>query len=244
MIPDLFSSPMLMVAVFAIVMVAAIVQAGLGMGFGLTAAPLLALIDPALVPAPALFLGMLTAIWGAWRERDAIAWNEVSLGVVGRLCGVIAATLVLTALPDRHTFMLLFGLMIAAAVLLSLIGWQFAFNPATLLAMSGVSGLMGTITSVGAPPLALIYQGRSARQARPTLAAFFAIGCILSLGGLYVSGWAGLKDAALAAVMVPPMLLGTVVARYLGAHFDKRFRVALLAVSAAAALTLILRGTL
>ncbi|HCL66077.1 MAG TPA: hypothetical protein DIC56_14825 [Rhizobium sp.] len=244
MVSDLTSSPLLLLAIFAIVVAAAIVQAGLGMGFGLTAAPLLALIDPALVPAPALFLGMLTAIWGAWRERDAIAWNEVSLGVVGRLCGVFAATLVLAALPDRQTFTLLFGLMIAAAVVLSVIGWKLTFNHATLLAMSGVSGLMGTITSVGAPPLALIYQDRAARQARPTLAAFFAVGCILSLGGLYASGWAGPRDAALAAMMAPPMVLGTLVARHFGSRFDRRFRPVLLAVSAAAALTLILRGTL
>ncbi|MHC1551477.1 TSUP family transporter [Phyllobacterium sp. K27] len=244
MIFDLFSSPLLLVAIFAIVVAAAIVQAGLGMGFGLTAAPLLALIDPALVPAPVLFLGMLTATWGAWRERDAIVWSEVGLGVVGRVCGVFTATFVLAMLPDRQAFMLLFGLMIATAVILSVIGWKLAFNHASLLAMSGISGLMGTITSVGAPPLALIYQGRCARQARPTLAAFFAIGCVLSLGGLYSSGWAGPKDAVLAGMMVPPMLLGTYIARHFGTHFDKRFRPALLAVSAAAALTLILRGIL
>ena len=241
---DLFSSPLLLAAVFAIVVAAAIVQSGLGMGFGLTAAPLLALIDPHLVPAPTLFLGMLTSIWGALRERDQIAWGEVSLGVVGRVCGVFAATFVLAALPDHRTFTLLFGLMIAAAVLLSVIGWKFPFNRVTLLAMAGISGLLGTITSVGAPPLALIYQDRSARQARPTLAAFFAIGCILSLAGLYASGWAGLSDAMLAAMMVPPMLLGTFIARRFGTHFDKRFRPALLAVSAGAALVLILRGVL
>ncbi|MGF0540200.1 TSUP family transporter [Agrobacterium sp. ES01] len=244
MTQDLLSSPLLLAAVFAIVVAAAIVQAGLGMGFGLTAAPLLALIDPQLVPAPTLFLGMITAVWGAWRERDAIVWSEVGLGVTGRLCGVFAATFVLAALPNRDTFTLLFGLMIAAAVLLSVIGWKLVFNRTTLLAMSVISGLLGTITSVGAPPLALIYQDRSPAQARPTLSAFFAIGCILSLGGLYVSGWAGLHDLMLAALMLPPMLLGTFIARQFGARFDKRFRPALLAVSAAAALILILRGAL
>ncbi|MGV8935684.1 MAG: TSUP family transporter [Allorhizobium sp.] len=241
---DLFSSPLLLAAVFAIVVAAAIVQSGLGMGFGLTAAPLLALIDPHLVPAPTLFLGMLTAIWGASHERDAIVWREVGLGVVGRVCGTFAATFVLASLPDRQTFTLLFGLMIAAAVLLSVIGWKLPFNRATLFSMSIISGLLGTITSVGAPPLALIYQDRSAREARPTLAAFFAIGCVVALVGLYASGWAGRTDAMLAAMMVPPMLLGTFVARRFGTHFDKRFRPALLAVSAAAALILILRGIL
>jgi uncharacterized protein len=239
---EILSSPGLLAAVFCIVVVAAIVQAGLGMGFGQTAAPLLALIDPHLVPASVLFLGMATSAWGAMRERDAIHWNEVGLGMMGRLAGVIAGSAILASLSDRRLFMLIFGLLIASAVLLSVSGWRMAFNRVTLLLMSSFSGLMGTITSVGAPPMALIYQDRPARDARPTLAAFFAIGCALSLAGLYLSGWAGLRDFELALLMVPPMLIGTFIARGLGARFDRRFRPALLIVASLAAAMLIYRG--
>ena len=92
------ASPWLVIPILAIVFVAAVVQVELGMGFGLTAAPLLALIDPALVPASTLFLGLATASWGAWSERDAIRWREVLTGVTGRLAGVAAATLIMTLL--------------------------------------------------------------------------------------------------------------------------------------------------
>ena len=60
---DLLSSPALLAAIFAIVVAASIVQAGLGMGFGLASAPLLALIDPRLVPGPVLIIAVVTSIW-------------------------------------------------------------------------------------------------------------------------------------------------------------------------------------
>jgi uncharacterized protein len=239
---DILSSPGLLVAVFAIVIVAAVIQAGLGMGFGQMAAPLLALIDPQLVPASVLFLGMVTSLMGALREREAIRWNEVGVGMIGRLAGVVAGTAILASLTDRRVFVLVFGLLIGCAVLLSAAGWRLTLNRYTLLLMSAISGVMATITSVGAPPMALIYQDRAAREARPTLAAFFAIGCAMSLTGLYLSGWAGWRDLELALLMAPPMFLGTFGARRMGARFDKRFRPALLIIAAMASAMLIYRG--
>ncbi len=236
------STPWLLAPVLAIVFFAAIVQFGLGMGFGLTAAPLLALLDPELVPASTLFLGLATASWGAWHERDHVVWREVGIGAVGRIAGVAMATVLLAGMTDRHTFMLLFGLMVGLAVLLSLFGFRMPFSITGLGAMAVVSGIMGTITSVGAPPLAIVYQDRPSKVARPTLAAFFAVGCAISLIGLYATGWAGLKDFYLALIMAPGMLAGLYAARRLQGRFDKRYRPALLAISGTAAVVLIIRG--
>lgn len=236
------ASPGLVVAVTLIIAAGAVVQVGLGMGFGLTAAPLLALIDPSLVPAPTLFLGMLTSIWVAVGEADGIRWDEVGIGVVGRILGASAGTAILLVLVNRSAFMVVFGVLIAAAVVLSVSGWRAPFTRLNLLAMGAASGLMGTITSVGAPPLALIYQDKPAATARPTLAAFFAIGCAISLTGLFASGWAGLDDVVLAAIMLPAMLLGILVARLLKGRLDRRYRPALLAVSGIASVMLIARG--
>lgn len=228
--------------IFAIVVFASVVQFGLGMGFGLTAAPLLALLDPMLVPAPTLTIGMITSGWGAWRERALIHWPEVGTASLGRLAGVALAAAILTGLASREAFALIFGLMIGAAVLLSVIGLRLRFTRANLLAMALLSGLMGTITSVGAPPLAILYQDRGAAAARPTLAAFFAIGCAMSLIGLFISGWAGWRDFGLAALMLPAMVLGALAARGLKGRFDRRYRPLLLGVAGTAAIVLILRG--
>lgn len=236
------SSPALAALVLVIVFAASVVQFGLGMGFGLTAAPLLALIDPMLVPAPALFIGLLTSAWGAWRERAAVRWDEVVPAAFGRLLGVALSAAILSLAITRETFSLIFGSFVGLAVLLSVAGWRLAFTRRNLVAMATVSGLMGTITSVGAPPLAIVYQGRTAQEARPTLAAFFAIGCAISLAGLFATGWATGRDAGLALLMLPGVLAGALVARRIGTRLDRRYRPLLLSVAGLASALLILRG--
>lgn len=229
-------------AVFAIVTAAAVVQAGLGMGFGIMAAPLLALVAPQFVPVPCIWMGLFTAAWTALAERQGIVWPEVGLGALGRLAGVAAGVGLIAALADAVSFSLIFGLMVGAAVLITLLGRPLPFTRPNMMAMAAVSGVMGTITSVGAPPMALVYQGRSPRAARPTLAGFFTVGCALSLGGLHLAGFAGGQDLLLALLMLPPMLLGLWIAGRTQARFDSRFRPFLLAISGGAAVLLIARG--
>lgn len=239
---DTLTNPWLLSIVLAIVFFASIVQFGLGMGFGLTAAPLLAVVDPQLVPAPALFLGCLTASVGAWRECDQIAWRELGIGILGRSIGIMIAALILAILPAPQFFEIVFGLLIGLAVLLSLIGWTLSFSNRNLTAVGIVSGVMGTITSVGAPPMAMIYQSRDAMQARPTLAAFFAIGCAMSLLGLYAAGWANFAHFLAALKMLPAVIAGFIVSGFMRGKFDRRYRRNLLMVSAIAAMVLVVRG--
>jgi len=238
----LLSSPVLMAVAFLIVVLGTLVQVGLGMGFGLVAAPLLALIDPVLVPVPAIFMGMLSSFCAAVPARRSIRWGEIGIGMAGRFIGVLLATLVLISVTDRKLFMLTFGVLIACALLLSVSGWQLKFSRRNLFGMANLSGFMATITSVGGPPMALLYQERPAVDARPTLAAFFAIGGVLSLASLYLSGWAGWHETLAALVLLPPMLVGVLIARRLHGRFDNRYRPALMVLSALAATMLIYRG--
>ncbi|ARE38344.1 hypothetical protein RGUI_0203 [Rhodovulum sp. P5] len=241
-VPGLLPSLWLVAPILLIVFAGAIVQFGLGLGFGLVAAPLLALLDPGFVPVPTLLIGLATSSLAAWRERSAIVWPEVWTGTAGRAVGVALAALLLVRLPDRETFGLVFGAMTGLAVALSLAGLRLRFSRPRLVGTSLVSGIMGTITSVGAPPMAMIYQDRPGAEARPTLSAFFALGCVLSLTGLFWAGWFRLHDLALAALMVPGMLAGFAVSARLRGRFDRRYRPALLTVSGLAALMLIVRG--
>lgn len=235
-------APWMFAAVAVIVTLGSVVQSGLGMGFGLMVAPLLALLDPALVPAPTLFLGMFTAAWGAYRDRRFIRWNEVAIGSAGRFTGVACGLLLLLIVSGEAGFSLLFGIMVLAAVALSVAGRAIPFTRVSLAAMGLVSGTMGTITSVGAPPLALIYHGREPAASRASLAAFFAVGCAGSLIGLYAAGWAGMRDLFLAVAMVPPMLAGLWLSRFFQIRFARWYRPWLLSIAGMAGLLLVLRG--
>lgn len=240
--PQILQSAWVACGVLGIVMIGSIVQAGLGMGFGLSVAPVLALLDPALVPAAALYMGMTTALFGAWSERRFIAWHQVSIGMLGRFTGICLGVFVLLSLSDMRTFQLVFGLLIGFAVLLSAFGWRLKMNTPNLLGMGWISGFMGAITSVGAPPLALIYHGEDPKTARPTLAAFFAIGGALSLSALYLTGWAGIRDLFFACFMAPAALLGTWFGGRMRGRFDARYRPLLLGIAGVASMLLVLRG--
>ncbi len=240
--PTIFSNWWILAFVLGVVLTGAVVQAGLGMGFGMTVAPILALVDPALVPVPVLFLGGASAALVALKEWRAIAWNEIRLGIVGRLIGLAVGISILISLTSPKTFSLIFGLLIALAVILSVFGRPMAFNRRNLFSMSVISGVMGGITGVGAPPLALVYQNRPANLVRPTIATFFALGCLFGLAGLYGTGWADVTDALVALAIAPAMIVGTLAGWALKGRFDSRYRAGLLSIAAVAALLLILRG--
>ncbi|MEL7274410.1 MAG: sulfite exporter TauE/SafE family protein [Pseudomonadota bacterium] len=240
--PLVLSSPLIAVAVLTIVFIGAVVQVGLGMGFGLTVAPVLALLDPALVPGSALFLGMATAMVGAIHERQHIEWPEVGLGMVGRGTGMLCGGVLLLWLTDRSLFSLTFGAMVFLAVVLTVSGKTLSFNRRNLLSMGWVSGLTGIVTSVGAPPLALIYHSKPPQSARPTLAAFFAFGGVFGLLILYVTGVAGWMTLAMALFMAPAAVVGTWVGRRTQHKFSTRYRPALLTIAALASILLIVKG--
>ncbi len=235
------SWPVLLI-IWGLVVIGSMVQATMGMGFGIAVGPLLALLDTSFVPGPTLVLGMLTAFLAVLPERHNIRWNEVGIAALGRVSGVIIAIAFLSLIPDRKTFLLAFGIMILLALAFSLSGWRMAFNKISLTAMGIVSGLMGTITSVGAPPLAIIYQNHPPAQARPTLSAFFAIGCLISIIGLTIADWFHMADLFRTIILLPGVLVGTWLGRRIIAHVDHRYRYALWAVSGIAAVQLILHG--
>ena len=235
-------SLMALVLMFFIVLVASVVQATLGMGYGLAAAPLLALVDPVFVPVPTILIGMISSAAGAWSERQNIHWSEVKNAVLGRFFGAFCAALLLAVIVDTGVFMIVFGLAVGLAVLLSVFSLTIVKNTCSLVGMGAVSGLMGTITGVGAPPLALLYQGSYAGEARPTLAAMFAIGCLVSAVALAAIGWLGITEVVMLVLMLIPMTLGTWVGRRYRTLVDRRYRLALLTVAGVAAIILIIRG--
>lgn len=240
--PLVFTSWVAALFVLFVVCFGSVVQAGMGMGFGLTAAPVLALVDPVMVPAPVLYLGAATAIAGAWSERENIVWPEVGIGMSGRGTGMVVGAIFMLYMVSQQSLSLLFGLIILSAVIISAAGWNVILNTPNLLGMGLVSGFTGVITSVGAPPMALIYQNRAPEHARPTLAAFFAFGGILSLAILYSTGLAGDEAWKLALFMAPAAFLGTVVGRKLKGRFDKRYKPALLTIAGVSSILLIYRG--
>ncbi|MBT3359757.1 MAG: sulfite exporter TauE/SafE family protein [Rhodospirillales bacterium] len=224
---------------FGVVFVAAIVQSTVGMGFGQVAAPLLLLIHTDFVPVPILIMGMAVAVLSSLRGWREVAVGDLGVALFGRMVGAVAAGLVLFYVASNAAFSLLFATLILLAIGLSLGKWKVSPSPKMLLLAGSASGFMGTITSVGAPPMGIVYQHSPGPKVRATLNAFFALGTVISLSAL---GWFGqlrLDHVMLAIVLTPALLAGTWISKYLTSFVDRRFRKLVLGISAASALAVI-----
>jgi uncharacterized membrane protein YfcA len=224
-----------------IVAVAACLQGSVGFGFGSFAAPLLALLDRGLVPGPLLAVALPLTVMIALRDHDTLDLSGVKWAIAGRLPGTVVGVVAVAALPpDGLTIM--FCLLVLIAVALSLTGRRVAPTPRTLLGAGLASGVMGTATSIGAPPLALVYQDVPGPRLRATLAGFFVVGASLSVIGLALAGELGADEWRAAAALLVPMIAGFLASRPAARLLDAGWtRPAVLAVSSASALLLLVR---
>ncbi len=81
-------------------------------------------------------------------------------------------------------------------------------NRATLSAAGFASGITGTATSIGGPPIAIVYQHRPPQEIRTTMAVYFLIGAALSLVALLVTGDLTGHQAVAAVELLPLLALG------------------------------------
>nr|WP_309082915.1 sulfite exporter TauE/SafE family protein [Chelativorans sp.] len=235
--------PLLALAVAAL-LTAGAVQGSAGFGFNMLAAPILAVIDPVFVPGPMLIIAGLVCIGGAVREASSIDVRGLGFSLAGRVIAAVLAVLCL-GLLDEATFSLVFGTIVLVAVLLSVLGLRIAATPGTLFAAGAASGFMGTLTSIGAPPMAIAYQNSAGPVMRSTLNAFFVFGMVISVTALFLSGNAEWGDVVLAAILAPFAFVGFLFSRWGRAFVDKgRVRVVVLAISTASAVILIARHLL
>jgi uncharacterized membrane protein YfcA len=230
-VPELPISLVEFAVAFAIVAIGATVQSSVGFGFGLVAAPVLLLIDPAFIPAPMLTAGLTLTILVAQRERRSIDLMGVKYAIAGRVLGTIPAALVITIM-SKVLFDTVFATMVIIAVLLSAIGLSVTPTRGTSFTAGALSGFMATISSIGGPPVALLYQNAEGPRFRATLSGFFFVGVILSLVALALVGRFGPKEFLLGLILVPGILLGYFLSGYVVKWVDRRgVRPAVLAIS-------------
>ena len=233
-------------AVFAVLAVAVtmggLVQGAVGLGLGLVAAPVATLVHPSLMPGVMLWLAAAYPLLTLAREGRATDWRGLRWAFLGRLPGTVIGVAVVAVVSARLLSFLV-GLTVLVAVLLT---WRVVSLPmrrGVLLGAGLVSGVMGTATSIGGPPLALVYQHVTGARLRATMATYFAIGALLSLLGLAVVGELDAVDSLWALALAPFLVLGFLLADTVRRHVDAgRTRAAVLSVCAASAVALVVRS--
>jgi uncharacterized membrane protein YfcA len=187
--------------------IAACVQGTIGFGLALTSAPLLALLDPAFVPGPLLVASLPLALASLARERRQADVRGVVTAFAGRVPGTAVGALAVAALPLVFLHVSI-ALLVLLGVVVSLRAPRFYPTRRVLLVAGGISGVTGTIAAIGGPPIALVYQHATGPRLRATMALYFALGTVLSVAALWLTGSFGSHEVGLSAILVPGTAVG------------------------------------
>ena len=227
--------------VFIIVTGAAALQGAVGYGLNVIAAPLLMLINPSMVPGPIMASAFVLTVLMVWRNRDGIDLRGVRWMAFGMIPGTALASLILPSIPVRSLSFVLAGLVLAG-VALSLTGLKFPPRRWILLTAGFVSGVGGTLASIGGPPVALVNQDLPGPRLRATLATYFIISAVFALIGLAAAGHFQGNELQLSAIMLPGMITGFLLSKPLAVYLDKGYtRFAILGVSGLAGILLVIQ---
>ncbi len=225
--------------VFVVVTATAALQGAAGYGLNVIAAPLLMMVDPGLVPGPMMVAAFFLTALMIWRNRDALELRSVRWMVIGAIPGTALASLLLPYIPVRELSFILAGLVLAGVVL-SLTGLRFPPLRSVLLGAGFLSGLAGTLASIGGPPVALVNQELKGAHLRATLASYFIVLSVISVAGMVPAGKFGGTELVKGLLMLPGVVVGFLLSKPFAAYLDRGYtRYVILGVSGLAGILLI-----
>jgi uncharacterized protein len=221
------------------VFVGAVVQGAIGFGLGLVAAPMITMLNPSVMPGAIQVVNVTLPLFTLATEWRRIDWRGLGFAVLGRVPGSVLGGLVVVYVSTQALGILV-GTMVLIAV--GLTTWAVAVprNGWTLTGAGFISGITGTATGIGGPPIGLVYQNAKGPQIRATLAMFFLLSAAQSLGILAFLGKLPARSLTSGALLIPFLVVGFLASKPLRRFLDGgRIRVAILVLAGVSALVLI-----
>lgn len=232
------------VALGLAVALGAAVQSAVGFGLAVVAAPFVVLIAPSLMPGSLIVSALFLALWELLRnERDIDRRLLASAYGMRLLLTPLGAAIV--AWAGTREIALTVGVMILVVVGVSLTPLSVRPTVPNALVAGAVSGVSGTAASIGGPFLALVLQHEPPSRIRSTLAAFFVLGSLTSIGALAIAGELTVVQVGAGLIWVPFLALGVWLGRPLRRSVSPlRMRHAVLTFCTVASLVVIARALL
>src|SRR4051794_35742017 len=200
------------------------------------------LLEPWTMPGSLIMLALVLPVATLLHDHEDIDWPGLNWSLPARVLGTGVGVWVIAVVSHRQLGVAV-GLVVLLMVLLTWRVVEVPVNRGTLASAGFVGGIPGTAPSIGGPPFALLYQHRPATQIRTTMAVYFVVGAALSLGGLLLAGDLTSAQLRAAVELLPAMLLGALVGALSRRHLPvERVRPAVLLVSAASAVVLVVRA--
>jgi len=220
------------------------VHGTIGMGIALISVPILALVDPALVPVPQMLLALVLNSFIFWRERGALDTASLGWVLAGRVPGAVVGTWLVAVLGARLLSVTVAATILAAVAILAS-GVTVPRNRATGFLVGIGSGVGNHVAGMGGPALALIYHRSPGPTLRSTISVVFVVGNVVNLVARAIAHQIVLADLTLAALLLPPMLLGLWTSRFLVPRVEGAvLRAAILWISGLSAVGLLAKSLL
>lgn len=236
-LPDVTVAGFTVIAVA--VVLASAMQASIGFGMGMLAAPVVGLVDPSLLPGTLIVLAGAVTLLVVVSERQHVDLSGTGWAMAGRVPGTVGGALLVAAIPERGLAILLAAVVLIGVALTSL-GWAPAPTRPTLVVAGGASGVLGTATSIGGPPMALVWQAKDGPGLRGTMSGFFLVGSILSVLTLSVTGSITHHTVVAVCLLLPAPAVGFALSLLVNRHLDRRrLRLAAITVSTLGAVVLV-----
>ncbi len=234
-------SPLELIIALVITAAAASLQGTVGVGFAMVSVPILTLVNSDFTPIPQVLLAFPMTIYMVIRERQHIDLRGAGWVLSGRLPGAIAGVILLGMLAQRTLDGMIAGFVIAAAVAMAA-GWSVQQTRRNQFIAGVASGISGTTSAIGGPPLAFLYQHSAGERLRSSLAAIFSVGITINVTSLAVAGRIHRDDIVTAVILLPALAIGLFSSRWItGRIADATIRRGILIVSALAGIALAIR---
>jgi uncharacterized membrane protein YfcA len=232
------------VLAIAVVAAASCLQAAIGFGVNLVATPLLLLLGDGYVPGPVLLASTVLNLLVSRREGRGAIDPAIDVAIAAQVIGAVGAGAVLASLPIT-SLSVAFAACVLAAVGLSASGVHLVRSRRSLAGAGLLSGFMGTVSGIGAPPIALLYQRSEAAGLRATLARYFLVGGVVALLVLTATGLFGIHELVTGCLLLPSTLVGFLASRWVVPRLGSRsLRPYVLLLSAGAAILVLGRDLL
>ncbi len=235
-------SPTIYGIALLVTILAATLQATIGFGFAVLSVPVLSLIDPRLAPVPQLLLIAPLSVSMAWRERSSLDLKGLWWVLLGRGIGAGLGVLLLK-LASQFVLDLSIAAVVMVAVMSLTLVKKIPRNSITELLAGTVSGAGALVSSIGGPPLALLYRDSGGGTLRSSLATIFIIGLFVTIGARVSGGLISHTDVVLAVFLLPAIGIGFYISRFLIGRIEgEPFRKAVLVVASVSAIGLMIRA--
>lgn len=220
-----------------------VVQRLSGAGYGMFAAPVMALVAPEWLPGTVVLVGFVVSAGSLLNARDAVEWRDLPPGFSGRVIGAAIAAYIAAAVIGTDALAIIVGCVVLFAVALTVLGLSVPISGRSLFIAGGASGLMGTLTGIGAPPMAILYANVETRRAAATQNAFYSFGTFVAIIALRIAGVLSVPQLAFAATLAPLVPIALWICRPLAKRFERRaIRPWALSIATLSALVLLARS--